>query len=106
MTLTYVSDDEGGEGTVSRRLTFRRVVAFTFHNEAHARDWPQEAYEAIAERDDSDWLKTLRASVPDGQTTWPFKRRHFVVYLRNHGCYEVVAEELTEDSVSDHVERP
>jgi hypothetical protein len=92
LKLTYICDREGTNETVTRSIIFDTVVAFCFHDEGHARDWPSEAYDAVAENTDSDWVRQLKVTVPDGPTTWPFTRRHFVVYLRNHGCYEVIAE--------------
>jgi hypothetical protein len=94
-TISYECDDEETDGTVVRKVAFRRVVAYTFHDEAHAHQWAKETFDAVAEADDSDWLETLKAKVPTGRSSWPFERHHYVICLRNHGCYEVVAESVT-----------
>ena len=94
-TISYECDDEETTSTVTRKVEFTNVVAYSFYDEAHAHKWTSETFDALAEDDDSEWLRTLQAKVPAGPSTWPFDRHHYVLCLRNHGCYDVAAESVT-----------
>lgn len=92
LMLYYVFEDDESGNEITEGIIFEKVVAFTFYDEAHVNTWPLEAHDAIAEDNDSEWLRLLKNKVPTGKSGWPFARNHYIVCLRNHGCYEIVAE--------------
>jgi hypothetical protein len=98
LTLHYVYENDETGNLDTDKIVFERVVAFTFYDEAHVDIWPLEAHDAIAEDEDSEWLKILQTRVPRGNSGWPFDRHHYIVCLRNHGCYEIVAERFKEET--------
>src|SRR5438094_3481318 len=73
LTISYECDDEAGEGMIIRKVVFSSVAAYSFCDEAHSNKWTKETYDAVAEDDDSEWLRTLKAKVPTGPS-WPFDR--------------------------------
>jgi hypothetical protein len=91
VSLVYCYEDDDGV-EFQGYIRFRTFAAFRFANESHVDRPLKEAFDCILASDDSDWLSAAKAKVPDGNK-WPFKRRHFLVYLTNVGYYEVIAED-------------
>jgi hypothetical protein len=84
---------ETEESTWTGAIRFENVGAFRYANERHAKAFPSEAYDAVVEIPDSDWMKGLLAERPV-DLQWPFERRHFAVFLSNCGYLEVIAERV------------
>jgi hypothetical protein len=73
------------------RISFSHVVTHRFVNEGHCAGFPESAYNAIALVPNSVWLQCLETP-----TLWPFERNHYAVYLRDIGCFELIAESFQE----------
>src|SRR6266511_3380326 len=74
-------DDADTVGT----LKFTRVVAFRFRNEPNSHGRILDAYDAVVEVTESEWLSQLQEK--EG-------RRHFAVYFSNYGYLEVAARDV------------
>lgn len=70
---------------------FDGVLAYRFRNEMHSRGFLNDAYEAVAALDRSEWLEELRRIAPDGINDVAAKK-HFAVLLSSNGYFEVIAE--------------
>jgi hypothetical protein len=75
------------------KIVFEHTVAFRFSNEGHTSIYPRESSETLAECIDSEWITELKA-YPDAKR-WPFQCRHFMLFLKNKGFFEVVAENFS-----------
>lgn len=86
--LRYTYEQDGS--MIPGGLRFRRVRAFRFRAEAHCTAWYfGEAYDALAEVEQSDWVRELKA-VNDAAARWEI--HHYLIYLDGDGAHEFAAE--------------
>jgi hypothetical protein len=102
--LEDVRFSEGGDGSVGLDLLhyqggtlyrlglrFDRVRAYRHRAESHCTVAHIEAYDALMEVEDSEWVAELLEAMPADMRD-DFEMHHFMIYLDSSGCYEVVAE--------------
>lgn len=76
-------------------ITFAYFVAYKFRDELHSEGFVPESYDSIVEIYGSDWLGEIIRIEPPG-TLWPWQKRHFALFLSNHGYLEVIADHFQE----------
>ena len=77
----------------SSGLRFQRVRAYKYTAESHCKTWQIEhAYDTLVEIEESDWVTDLVMAEPIPERRWPWKIRHFLIYVDDAGAYEVAAE--------------
>lgn len=64
-------------------IKFEGVIAYRFRDEFHSVGYCSEAYESVAEIEESDWIAQLKG-----------EGRHFVVFLSSNGYFEVLATDV------------
>jgi hypothetical protein len=77
------------------RLIFARQRAYRRRSEVHCTKWHvEDALDAVCEVRSSDWTVELcESTTPAWRNRWVM--RHFMIYLDNFGCLEVVAESVS-----------
>jgi hypothetical protein len=65
-------------------IQFRGVVAYRYRDELHSLGYASDAYESVAEVDDSEWCKELQ-----------FTGKHIAVFLSSNGYFEVLADSVS-----------
>lgn len=83
-------DHEGEKRSAGVRFMQHR--AHRMRSECYCTRWHIEMpYDALCEIEDSKWVDELRADAPkEWQNYWVM--RHFMIYVEDFGCLEVVAE--------------
>lgn len=78
----------------SLTLRFIKQRAFRKRSELYCTPWHIEnAYDTLCEIEESDWVAELRAAAAsDQRNAWTL--RHFMIYIEDLGCLEVVAESV------------
>lgn len=72
------------------RVRFDSVRAYRYRTEGHSTAWHMgDTFNAVHEVVGSEWVAELAADEHTG-TRW--EMHHFLVYLDDDGCYEVVAQ--------------
>jgi hypothetical protein len=84
---------ETEDGTWTGAVRFEHVAAFRYADEAHTNPFPQEAYDAVVEVHESEWLKAHRGP-GTASPQWPFSKRHLAVFFSSSGYLEVIAERV------------
>jgi hypothetical protein len=76
------------------RLIFGRQRAFRKRAEVHCTKWHvEDALDTVCEIRNSDWTVELcEATSSSWRNRWVM--RHFMIYLDNFGCIEVIAESV------------
>ena len=102
LALSMVCDDDGQ--IWSLRVLFDKPRAFRTRAEIYCTVWHSEhAYETVCEVLKSKWVAQLRrVAVPEWREYWVM--RHFMIFIDEFGCLEVVAESAK--LVSEKIELP
>jgi hypothetical protein len=92
----FMEFDEEGK-TRSVNLRFVKQRAFRKRSETYCTAWHvTDTFDTVCEVQGSDWVQELRsASLPEWRDQWVM--RHFMIYVDNFGCVEVVAESAVLD---------
>jgi len=90
LLLSLACDDDGRERQVG--VLFAKPRAFRKREEIYCTVWHvKDTYDTVCEVKESDWVAELRNdAVPEWRDYWVM--RHFIVYVGNFGCLEVIAE--------------
>jgi hypothetical protein len=92
LRLSMDFDNDGQ--MLSTSLRFVKDRAFRQRGEVYFTAWHvADTFDTVCEVQPSDWVKELRlASVLTARDQWVM--RHFIIYVDNFGCLEVVAESV------------
>lgn len=100
-SVRYVQEDAGGRlevllemggSLVARGFAFEKVRASRFRAESHCDAWlVQGAYCALVEVVHSRWVEELRVAERGYNGSIGRVMKHFLIYVEDHGAYEVVA---------------
>ncbi len=83
--VTYIRETE--LQSCEAGIRFFRARAFRFRAEAHCTVWhSRDAYNELVEIVDSEWVAELY------RPNHPWEMHHYMVYIEDSGCYEVVSE--------------
>lgn len=93
LLVSLVGDDDGR--AIKAGVLFVKPRAFRKREEVYCTSWHvKDAYDTVCEIRESDWVAELRAdAVPEWRDRWIM--RHFLIYLADFGCLEVIAESAT-----------
>jgi hypothetical protein len=92
MNFSY-TDSQTRQSSVGT-LVFPHAITFRFWTEPHVpADFPSEAYDAVYEVLNSQWLVELEATEPPSSYKNLWRRRHFAVLLSNCGFFELIADD-------------
>ena len=71
-------------------ITLGHVLATRTRAERCCTAWHIEAYDALVEIQDSEWVKEIKAQTdPNWRDKW--EMHHYMIYLDSAGCFEVIA---------------
>lgn len=92
--LLSMDFDDNGE-TRPACLKFVKQRAFRKRAENYCTGWHVvDVFDTVCEVHESDWVSELRAaSAPEWRDRWIM--RHFMIYVDNFGCVEVIAESVS-----------
>lgn len=92
---------EDGEASVNGRIRFVKQRAFRKRSEIYCTPWHViDNFYAVCEIINSEWVAELRvACVPEWRDRWVM--RHFMIYLDDIGCTEVIAESVLWEECND-----
>jgi hypothetical protein len=95
LRLSMDYDDDGVRRSTT--LRFLKDRAFRQRAEAYCTSWHfVDTFDTVCEVQQSDWVKELRhVAARVGQDRWIM--RHFIIYVDDLGCLEVVAESAVLD---------
>jgi hypothetical protein len=94
INLSYNYKDSSGT-EFQGYVTFKYCIAYRFTDEGHMGPYASESFDAVAEASSSEWIDSLIKNASG--RNWPFERRHYIVYLRDHGIYDIAAESVLEE---------
>jgi hypothetical protein len=91
-TLTLRFDYDRNGDIFHSGIQFYNVRAYRFRSESLCTAWHiEDAYDTLVEVKDSDWVMEVRKAMPLDKRDLA-DTRHYMIFLDNTGCYEVIAE--------------